>query len=317
MKSTAWSWQPCGTVLGPPDEADHGVPHRLYGVAVSPDGQWLVGTTSRNAFLWRIAPEFADTELVRTWDTGMEMYAQFSSDSRQVAISGDGNLAFYVASGERAFVPEFPVGAGAGCYCGFLSFSHDGKSLAGSSFGYTVNVWTDGAAQPVQQLPSPSCNTAAGFSADDSLLATSTRELFRTSDWSRVWPNETLPRAEPAPDAFPYLDSVQFAPSGKEALISNCSLRDGVGVVCTNDLYSVTTGAHTGSLGLTKPLPVYSPDGNWVVAGGEVSSVANSAYIALDAAQTAGAFAPNGDIITGGADGNLQRWCRQSSIVAP
>ncbi len=72
-------------------------------------------------------------------------------------------------------------------------------------------------------VPSARCDGRAAFNADESLMATTGPELYRTSDWTRIWPATVISPVIQGQrrDDSPFGD-VQFLPGGRELLISLC-----------------------------------------------------------------------------------------------
>jgi hypothetical protein len=301
------SWEECGS-FSVAAAVNKPFPPRVFGLAVSPGSEWLVATTADNAFAWRVEQDFAKSTLAWTFDTGLEIYPEFSSDGALVAISGDGRAVFDIASGQPVLSLAPPPGVIAGCWTAFFGFSRNGEWVAGTGYDYSVQVFTVVTQALVATLPSGSCTSAAAFSPDGGLMATGVPELYRTSDWTRVWPR-TVAR-EPEVDGLSTVDSVSFTPDGERLIVSRChgdklGRPDG----CQNRLFSVATG------GLVEPAlpfggsrPSFSADGLWLLAGGEVYNLATRELRHLGA-YSAAAFASNGDIFVGSTDGVVNRLC--------
>jgi WD40 repeat protein len=285
----------------------------VLGVAVSPDGNWLFTTSGDGALAHRIATTFQDSLAIWSGHTGLEMLAEFSRDSSLVAISGDGRGVFAGDSGVRVFPPPTPSAAlNIGCYNAYFGFSGDAQLAAGSGFDFHVEVFDTKSRALVKTLPSVSCNTAATFSPDNSLLATSAGELFRTQDWTRLWPASTAPEAPP--DSFndgEELTRVEFLPDGSGFVGSACA--DDPRLSCTSKLYSVAAGARAMATFSGTLLPSLSADGQWLVLGNSVQRVQGGRVTGLatgdSALITAAGFAPNGDIFAGDDNGRLHRFC--------
>jgi WD40 repeat protein len=308
-KNASWSWQQCGTLPAviEPDEPNA---RALMAVSVSPDGNWLVSTTGKQAYLWQLQPVFEDSVMFRLLDSGLEIYGAFSDDSQRVAISGDDVAIFDVSSRALLGRPVVPPAVIDGCYSAFLALAHQQPWSAGSHWGLAVTVWSGLDFQTLTKLPTPNCNTAAAFSADDSLLVTSALQLYRTSDWSLLWPQGAPLFTEPRLHDFALLDSVQFAPGGARVLLTNCGGPSPV-VECRNSLFSTGTGELWATVPLMAARPSFSPDGSWLAAGGEVYHLESGTVRLLVDQMPASSFTPNGDIVMGGSDGRLQLWCRR------
>jgi WD40 repeat protein len=306
--TSGWSWQKCGTlpaVVEPTDPLARG----LMAVSVSPDGNWLVSTTGEQAYLWQLQPVFEDSVMFRLLDSGLELYGAFSDDSQSVIISGDDVAVFDVNTRALLGRPMLSPGIIVGCYSAFLAPAHRQPWFAGSHWDLSVTVWSGLDFQTLVKLPAPNCNIAAAFSADDSLLATSAAQLYRTSDWSLLWPPGAPLFGEPTRDDFPLLDSVQFVPGGTQVLLTHCA-GPSPRVECRNSLFSTRTGELRATLPLVAARPSFSSDGSWLVAGGEAYHFASGSKRVLVHEMPAGSFTPQGNIVLGGSDGSLELWCR-------
>src|SRR5262249_47476213 len=121
-------WSECGSVSLPVRVT--GQPSTVVGLAASPDGQWLVDTTSETVHAWRVAPRFDESTVAWTFGTELEMFPSFSRDGAFVAVSGDGRHVFETATGARVYDPDgAPLGAvpPGRCWLWFLAFSTQGK----------------------------------------------------------------------------------------------------------------------------------------------------------------------------------------------
>jgi WD40 repeat protein len=285
----------------------------VLGVAVSPDGNWLFTTSGDGALAHRIAATFQDSLAIWSGHTGLEMLAEFSRDSSLVAISGDGRGVFASDSGIRVFPPPIPpAGVISGCYNAYFGFSSNAQLVAGGGYDFHIDVFDTKSQTLLKTLLSVSCNTAATFSPDNSLLATSAGELFRTQDWTRLWPESTEPEAPPATLTDEEdLTRVEFMPDGSGFVSSVCSAEPTL--TCTSKLYSMAAGAQPKTTLEGSVLPSLSADGQWLVLGNYVQRVQGGGAAGLAARDgaliTAAAFAPNGDIFAGDGDGRLHRFC--------
>ncbi|HXK19405.1 MAG TPA: hypothetical protein VNG33_16455, partial [Polyangiaceae bacterium] len=268
---------------------------------VSPDGQRFVTTNGHTATGYEVATDFAESRAIWTVDTGLEWASEYSRDGSLVAISGDGRATVDALTGVRYLQPAPPAGVIIGCFNAYFGFSSDHRWVAGGDWGYGVDVYDTLTEALLTTLPSAGCNTSATFSADDSLLATSSGELYRTSDFSRIWPTVVTPAQPPYEEA---LTGVQFMADGQSFVSSSCQTRDyqigGAPFVCHNALHTIAgTTVSSSNLGDTIARPAFSRDDRWLLDG-QAESALN---------MTAAAFAPNGDVIAGDKDGVIHRFC--------
>lgn len=278
-----------------------GTPRLIYGLSVAPDGQRFVTTNGHTATGYEVAEDFAESRAIWTVDTGLELASEYSRDGSLVAISGDGRATVDALTGVRYLSPTPPAGVLDGCFNGYFGFSSDHRWVAGGGWRYEVDVFDTLTEARLTTLPSAGCNTSAAFSADDSLLATSSGELYRTGDFSRIWPTMVAPE-QPSYDEA--LTGVQFLADGQSFVTSSCQTGDsqigGAPFECHNSLHTITGATvRSSDLGNTNGRPAFSRDGRWLLDG-LTESVLNL---------TAAAFAPNGDVIAGDKDGVIYRFC--------
>lgn len=309
------SWDECGTLTLDPDPSQPG--RRVTGIAVSPDGRLLVGTALVRAFAWHLADKLEESTFAWTVDTGNEVYAGFSPDGSLVAISGDGRALVDAASGTKVFSPALPPAAvpsldGPGAYMAFFDFSRDGRRVAGSGYDYFVEVFDTTTHDRLAALPSGSLNTGAAFSPDGALVATGVPELYRTRDWTRVWP-ATVTHEQPlkpiaSPSAYP-LNSVVFTPDGKQLVVSKC-IDDPIRgrLLCENTRFDVDDGRAVGDARVEGSRPAFSPDGTMLIGGGDVWTPRTGDVKHLGDFPT-GAFASNDELYVGTSDGFIKRFC--------
>jgi hypothetical protein len=161
-------------------------------------------------------------------------------------------------------------------------------------------------------LPIAHCESRASFNRDDSLVAMSGPEVYRTSDWSLVWPTQITAEAPQAsvngiPDFF---RDAQFAPGDQALLVSRCYVWVGASG-CVHELRAVSDGALIRKLPeITGTRARFSGEGNWIVSGNTALHVPTSETVVFDPAATLSTFAPNGDIIAVLKDSTLARYCR-------
>jgi WD40 repeat protein len=302
------SWDDCGAISLADNEPKR---PRVVGIAVSPDARWLVATTGRQAYVVRVSSPFNASPLERMLDVSVAVYPAFTPDTAGVAISGDPPAVFDVVSGNRLFEPEPPPPAViAGCWMAFVAVSQRLVWVAESGYRNEARVYAPGTAapQPLAVLPSSSCTAEAVFSADDTLLATGVPELYRTSDWKRLWPSKLAPVSDGSLDSSS-LDSVTFTPDGLRILSSKCVVANGQFGACHNQFFSVASGAPVGGqLPFEGGRPSFAPDGHWLVAGGDVYAP-DSGELRHLGEFTAAAFSTAGDIYAASADGVIKRLC--------
>jgi WD40 repeat protein len=314
----ALSWEECGTLTLDPDPAQP--KRKVTGLAVSPDGRLLVGLAMVRGHAWRLADKLEDSTYAWPVETGNEMYAEFSPDGSLVAISGDGPALIDAASGEEVFSPalppaQAPVLDGAGAYMAFFDFSLDGRRVAGSDYEYAVEVLDTTTHERLATLPSGGLNTGAAFSPDGAFVATGVPELYRTSDWTRVWP-PTVTHEGPldptnAPGIYP-LDNVVFMPDGKRLVVSKCITDSAGRQRCENDLFSVADGRHAGSAPVSGSRPAFSPDGTMLIGGGDVWTPRLGQVRHLGDFPT-GVFSSDEELYVGTSDGLVKRFCAVAS----
>jgi WD40 repeat protein len=310
----ALSWDECGSLALEFDPATESHPGVL-GVAVSPDRCTLVATTLLTAQAWRVADDLAAS--AHAWTVrGNEVYAEFSPDGSLVAISGDGRALVDFASGAEVFVPALPPSTVPdleypGAFMAFFDFSRDGRLVAGSGYDFAVEVFDTATHARLAALPSGSLDTGAAFSPDGTLVATGIPELYRTSDWARLWPATLTREATTVAglEGYPHpLDSVVFTPDGEQLVVSKCFGGLDRDERCTNSLFAVADGRALGDLPLTGSRPVFSRDGTMLIAGGDVWTPATGRVQHLGDF-SAGVFASNDDVFVGTNDGAVKRLC--------
>jgi WD40 repeat protein len=302
------AWDECGTLTLDPDPSNPA--REVTGLAVSPDGRLLVGASFVKAHAWHLADELGASTYAWGVSTGNEKFAAFSPDGTLVAISGDGRALVDVASGAKVFTPNLsaaPVLDGA--YMAFFDFSPDGRRVAGSGYDYFVDVFDTTTHERLAMLPAGNLDTGAAFSPNGSLLATGIPELYRTSDWTRVWP-AAVTREQPTDTGSYPVENVVFTPDGQEFVVSRC-VQDLVleRQQCTNTLFLAQTGRAERPLPLSGARPAFSADGDLLITGGDIVWKLSGSDVTHLGDFTAGAFAPNDDVFVGTADGLVKRFC--------
>jgi hypothetical protein len=137
-------------------------------------------------------------------------------------------------------------------------------------------------------------------------------EVYRTSDWSLVWPAQIIsetppPNLDAAQDLF---RDVQFAPGGQALLVSRCDVPVGA-IGCAHEIRAVSDGALIQQLPEIKGTRArFSGEGNWIVSGNTALHVPTSETVVFAPTAELSTFAPNGDIIAVLNDSTLARYCR-------
>jgi WD40 repeat protein len=300
------AWDECGSLALDPAPLG-GQPLEVLGVAVSPDRRWLVGTTLMTAHGWRIGDKLEQSTHAWIVDTGDEVYVEFSPDGSLVAISGDGRALVDVTSGAKVFLPATTSSVLPGAYMAFFGFSRSGRWVAGSGYDYAVDVFDTATHALVSTLPSGNLDTGAAFSSDDALVATGVPELYRTSDWKRLWP-AAITREEANDQGLASLDTVVFTPDDRQLVVSKCTGNLDRNERCSASLFSVADGKLLGGVPLRGSRPSFSPDGSVLIAGGDVWTP-RSGDVQHLGDFSAGVFASNGDVFVGTFDGLVKRFC--------
>ena len=139
------------------------------------------------------------------------------------------------------------------------------------------------------------------------LVATGVPELYRTSDWARLWP-ATLTRDAQTVEGYHPLDSVVFTPDGEQLVVSKCLGGLDRDEICTNNLFAVADGRTLRAAPLTGSRPAFSRDGTMLIAGGDVWTPATGRVQHLGDF-SAGVFAANDDVFVGTTAGAVKRLC--------
>lgn len=285
----------------------HGRP--VLGLAVSPDGTAMVSTSGDQTFGYVLAEDFSDTRARWMADAQLWLAASYSPDGTLIALSGDSRALLDAETGARVFSPPPPPGVRTGCFNSYFHFSHDQRWVAGGGYDFGFDVFDADEQTLVTTLPSSTCNAAVAFSADDSLLATSGPELYRTSDWSRLWPEDVVQE----PNLAAFLTRVHFHPDGRGIEVSTCGLEASSGAFsCATRMFEVETGAEVAksTADMFGGYRAFSPDGSWMLSGNVLLHRYSTEQRSLSRVFTASAFAPDGDIIGGDREGNLVRFCK-------
>jgi WD40 repeat protein len=278
-------------------------------ISFSPDGTRLATSTIRGALLWRVASDFSASVPIRSVGGERPMEAAFSSTSGELVVSGDGGAIYSSGDGAERDQLSLPSNQPSGCIFWLASISPTGRWVTIGGTGATATVLARPGLQSVIALPTEHCGERASFNADETLLALPGPELYRTSDWSLIWPARIVSATTTGADIF---RDVQFAPGEKALLVSHCA----DGAVASNDgcshaLYATADGTLIQSLpALTATRARFSAEGNWIVSGNTALHVPTSESVTFDPAATLSTFAPNGDIVAILNDNTIARYCR-------
>ncbi len=240
------------------------------------------------------------------------MEVAFSSTSGELVVSGDGGAIYSSSDGaELDYLPLLAVPPTVDCAFSLASISPSGRWVTMGGIGANVTVLARPGLQSVIALPTARCQERGSFSADETLLALPGPELYRTSDWSLIWPAQIVsapPLTSPGTDIF---RDVQFVPGEKALLVSHCADNAVVGVGCTHALHAVSDGALIQSLpALTASRARFSAEGNWIVSGSTALHLPTNESVTFDPAATVSTLAPNGDIVAILNDNTIARYCR-------
>jgi WD40 repeat protein len=284
-------------------------------LSISPDGSRLATASSNppNSLLWRVATDFSASVPVRSVGQSIPLEVSFSASTPEVVFSGDG---WGIVSAEDGAyldgVAPPPNVPSTGCWFSTARFSSSGRWLAVGKLGAQMSLLARSDLHEITVLPIAHCQSRGSFNRDDSLVAMSGPEVYRTSDWSLVWPAQITPETPP-----PNLDTVQdffrdaqFAPGDQALLVSRCDVPAGV-TGCAHELRAVADGALIQELPeITGTRARFSGEGNWIVSGNTALHVPTSETVVFAPTADLSTFAPNGDIIAVLHDGTLARYCR-------
>jgi hypothetical protein len=291
---------------------------RLYGahtrgivaLDMSADGRYLA-SHSGWAIVWELAEDFAQSVPLYSGSAGDGSWdVALAPDGGALVASGD-NVMFWQRSGAFKSASAPPPSASLGCLSADWAFSPDGCWVAGTHYGSGVQVASAHDFSDVVLLPASNCAGGVAFSPDGAHLLTASLELFETGTWRSVWSIPTDP-SKPS-GSFEGENAVEFSPDSKEAIITRHA-RGGVGdVAYTSARYNALTGAIITQLPqLSGDRVRYSPEGHWIVSGDRALHQPSGTTVQLDPSSKVAIFTPQGDIISGEADGSLVHYCRSS-----
>jgi hypothetical protein len=280
-------------------------------LAISADASTLAASYGGVVFGFQLAPRFEESRTLWTIYAGSEvLMTDLGGDGQWASAAGD-NRALYGGTDGRVIWAQGGVPA-VTCYGNLLRISPRGKWAAGAGYGRTMDVFSlEGAEggtpwKTTAQFPAQ-CGDVAAFSRDDRIMATSGPALYRldaSGSWQPVWT-----RFAGVQDSdLPGLHDVHLTPDETAVLVSRCD-----GPTCVARLHDVATGTILRDLPeITAPRPSFSPEGSWIVAGGQLLHLPSGDTRTLDSNLNVATavFTPRGEIVAGTRDGALVRYCR-------
>jgi hypothetical protein len=283
-------------------------------LSISPDGSRLATASSSppSSLLWRVAADFSASVPMLSVGTSVPVEASFSANSREVVFSGDGWDIVSAEDGAYLDGVGPPPGTPyAGCFFTAARFSSSGRWLALGKIGAEMSLLARNDLHEVAVLPVAHCQSRGSFNRDDSLVAMSGPEVYRTSDWSLVWPAQIISET-PANlnDVLNFFRDVQFTPGDQGLLVSRCDGPAGA-IGCAHALHAISDGTLIQQLPEIKGTRArFSGEGNWIVSGNTALHVPTSETVVFAPTAELSTFAPNGDIIAVLKDSTLARYCR-------
>jgi hypothetical protein len=272
----------------------------MTSLAVAPDGQHVVTSTTNGVLGWRIAEPFAESR--PEWATGAvtAMQVRYSPDGSLITVSGQDRV-LLSADGHSLFRPTLPA-AEKVCWSAGFGVSPDNRWLAGTSTAGHLDVFDLATLQPVVSQLSGRCNDNVAFSRTGEFMLTSAIELYSTREWNRLSQTDTEPRQ--------FIAGAAFMPGEREAIVSDCALGNNgkVALYCRHDVYTAG-GRFVQRLPLNADWPDFAADGDLILSGPNMLRRSSGKVTVLHPEITASAFAPNGDVIAGSTDGALIRLC--------
>jgi DNA-binding beta-propeller fold protein YncE len=288
----------------------------VNGLAVSPDGSRLI-VAGFGSLLWRLAPDIGASEAIQPLQVSIALAANFTADGQKVLVSGDGWGVFSAQDGADFAFPLAPPpptvpSTSFDCIHTSARISSTGRWLAYGHYGASISIVSWSSCQTsVLDIPTARCDAETAFSKDDTLMATSGPELYRTSDWSLVWA-AGLPDAPTASNSSNLFQDVQFTPDGQALLVTKCAGQGDVSSIsCTHTLHSLANGSVIQVLpALHSPGASFSPGGAWVTAGGTALHVASGQSFIFRPNTILSTFTPDGDIIGIDQHHAITKFCR-------
>ncbi|HXU80679.1 MAG TPA: hypothetical protein VN914_04740 [Polyangia bacterium] len=295
------SWQPCGML---------GKVESLLSLASSPDGHYLAAGSDQVS-IW----DLRSGTFVRTIGTDGGLKYGFSFDGELVALTGDARTVARVADGQEVFVvsergPTCIDWSSAG------TISPDKRTLALGSCGTVELHALDG--RGVGRLASHVFAPGVAYSPDGRWLGTSGPELYTADGDRRLWPAEVVPAPRPADPYYCGVEdlqdnSVAFSPDSSLMLVSNTIIKPTdfrKPWEARTQLVRVADGSLLQDFGTSLPRhPSFSPDGAWIVAGGELVYLRTRTFTPLDTEVEVSAFLPDGRIAAAGKDHAVRLYC--------
>ena len=238
------------------DIAGRGAGDRITAISFSPDGARLaIGTWYGRTLLWDV--ETGEQTAFPKVDVPWIDALSFSPDGAILAAGGAGRIILWdVEAREPIRVLEDPSGDEALLSQIFsMAFSPDGALLATGSWEGIV-VWDMETREPIATLEGYVNVGAVKFSPDSSILAYGSRERFY------LWDVETRSRTGIFRGHEGIIASLAFSPDG--GTLASTAFDSKVILWDFLTKKPLATFAHTSSLRSAS----FSPDGNWLAAGG-------------------------------------------------
>jgi hypothetical protein len=102
--------------------------------------------------------------------------------------------------------------------------------------------------------------------------------------------------------------TIDYSPDASEVVVSSCT---GGTDSCSSSRFDARSGAPIANLPRLAGFRArYSPEGQWIVAGSLLQHLPTGSVQSYAPDATVAVFTPEGDIIAGGSDGSLVRYCR-------
>jgi hypothetical protein len=275
---------------------------RITALDVSRDGRYLASHGDW-AVVWELSSEFAESvPVAQGKGSDSSWNVAIAPDGSHFVASGD-NVAFFGRDGSylSAGPPDI---AALGCLSPDWSFSPDGTIVAGNHYGEIVQIWSASGVAPVRGLVTKNCGGGVAFSRDGRWLATANLALFETATWRNVWDHSPAS----LPGGLSSESAVELSPDARELVVSRCP--DSI-ETCASERYDTSDGSSLGAVpALSGDRVRYSPEGHWMVSQHRALHLPSGSVLEYAPSAPVAAFTPGGDIIAGGSDGSLVRYCR-------